>query len=440
MKKIKTFCFFSLLIMMSTLSAQIDKNQINLLLPTEESIHTKRDYSFNIYDGVATSFTMRQFNQNFVETNRFAMRALDDVLGIPFFYLTISTYIKLALPTIITIPITHEEGHRSILTAQNIGSISQPFANSSGACYVKGVTDNTLQNLRDTNLPVFIRMHTAGIESDYMICNRENELISYRLDLYQNVGFDLLFRNLMNVSYLSDGLTLSIRNHLKIKTNSKIEKEEINELDRDIVGHDVFGMIYHLYRPEEVYSRYKNYHDLNKEERNFANRIGYRSLLNLLNTVNFTGQPLQLSEQIYISGNMGYCIAPFGDFINENIYLKYDNFNIGVYARQAQNRKTWFPAAGVSLVDYKPFEWLSLTGRGHFWIQPKGLDFNTSKTLVGGAVEFEARGFFPNRNLNSSLKSMGLSIGCLYKTAGFMPEIESHKQKFSINTGIVFKH
>ena len=53
-------------------------------------------------------------------------------------------------------PLTHEEGHRSILTVNYVGSISQPFFNESGAAYVNGVTDQTLMDLRDNDLPTYI--------------------------------------------------------------------------------------------------------------------------------------------------------------------------------------------------------------------------------------------------------------------------------------------
>lgn len=406
--------------------------------PTYQSVHRIREYSFNIYDGCLSSYTMRQFNQNFVETNRLVMRRLDEVLGYSPKNGQFSTWIKISIPFILTIPLTHEEGHRSILTNRNIGSISQPFSNSDGTCYVKGVTNTTLQNLRDTDLPAFIRLHTAGIESDYIISSRENELISFKQDDFQNVGFDLLWRNFGNILYLFDGLKTSINNQLGVGNDVIIEEEETNELDRDIVGHDVYGMIYHLYRPDEIYTRYKTYNDLLPDERSFANRVGWRSMVNILNTIYFTGRPFQLSDEVYLSGNMGYCIAPFGDFIDEKIYLKYRKFNIAVYARQAENRNTWFQGYGISLVDYEVFKWLSFTGRGHFWFQPEGLDFNTSKAVPGGAVEFTLKGFLPNET-ESNIKTLGLSIGCMYKTTGFMPEIENHDKSFSMNVGVILR-
>ncbi|MBP7480265.1 MAG: hypothetical protein KA785_07435 [Spirochaetaceae bacterium] len=87
-----------------------------------------------------------------------------------------------------------------------------------------------------------------------------------------------------------------------------------------------------------------NFNELTDEEQSFTRRIAWRALINftspmLLNTYNF-----KLTDNMFISGSAAYCIAPFGDFIDENIFFKYDKFNISLYARQAQNRNTWFPA------------------------------------------------------------------------------------------------
>ena len=80
--------------------------------PTNQSVYTNRNYSFNIFDGSLSSYTMRQFNQNFVETNRLVMRRLDEVLSPPSKKTQFSTWIKMCIPFLLTIPLTHEEGHR----------------------------------------------------------------------------------------------------------------------------------------------------------------------------------------------------------------------------------------------------------------------------------------------------------------------------------------
>ena len=155
-------------------------------------------------------------------------------------------------------PLTHEEGHRSILTHKNIGSISQPFFNSKGAAYVKGVTDETLLNLRDTDFPTYIRLHTAGLESDNMLANEMENLLVFEEDSFNILKEEYLLRKLSAIGY-----------HLytflpKMMPNIK---EDENDLENDIVGHDIWGMVRHLHRPEMEFHRYTQFKDLTTVEK-----------------------------------------------------------------------------------------------------------------------------------------------------------------------------
>ena len=174
-------------------------------------------------------------------------------------------------------PLTHEEGHRSILTHQDIGAISKPFFNKQGAAYVSGVTDQTLIALRENNLPVFTRMYTAGLESDYMLLLREKSLLSWKEEDYDVLWFEYFARKMNLIGYYTMGL---------FRYNIGIVEEE-NELKRDIVGHDVYGAIRSLHNPGMAYQRYVDYRDLLPEERRFANRVGLRSFINLIDPALF---------------------------------------------------------------------------------------------------------------------------------------------------------
>ena len=92
---------------------------------------------------------------------------------------TIYNYTSLFITSLLLQPITHEEGHRSVLTELNIGAISQPIFDKNMVAKVTGVTDTTLKNLRDTNLPSYIRLHTAGLESDFTYLNSLNSKLSF---------------------------------------------------------------------------------------------------------------------------------------------------------------------------------------------------------------------------------------------------------------------
>lgn len=407
MKIILTILFANILIGKS--QAQIDSTKVPV------------DYNFIIQDTPSQLFTMRQFNDNYFSTYRLFARGLDEIITIP----VLSEVIQVVLVNMFLTPLTHEEGHRSILTAKNIGSISQPYFNSEGAAYVTGVSDATLQNLRDTDLPNYIRLHTAGLESDYTLTMRAETIGSFELDKFKNYKWEYWSRKLGILQYYITGL---------VKSDVDIE-EEADELKRDIVGHDLYGAARHLYRPDMEFFRYTRYNDLTDAEKKFVNRMGYRSLLNLLNPMIIGKSNFKLSEAIRVNFGLGFTAAPFGDFIDEHFWLKYrDNINLYFYVRQFQNKTNWFPAFGLSLIDFRIIGRLSTRISVHVWQQPDNFDFNTSKSFTGGAMDISTRIYFMKRS-NYWLKGIAFESGFIYKTKGYLPEELYLDEHFGIRIG-----
>ncbi|MCP4551429.1 MAG: hypothetical protein GY834_05190 [Bacteroidetes bacterium] len=192
-----------------------------------DSIKETTDYSFIIQDSPAQLFTMRQFNQSYLSGYRLFAKGLYSASKNDM----IADMVQVGLQALFFMPLTHEEGHRSILTANNIGSISQPFFNKNGAAYVKGVTDQTLQSLRDNDLPTYIRLHSGGLESDYMLTKRMESIGSFEQDDFKNYKLEYWMRKLVILQYYVTGL---------FKYEVDLEEEQ-NELDRDIVGYDTYG-------------------------------------------------------------------------------------------------------------------------------------------------------------------------------------------------------
>ena len=98
-------------------------------------------YQFALVDDPARLYSMRQFNQNYLSCYRLSVRVLENVLSngdtINKKELRMSEIIQNLLLTSYLMPLTHEEGHRSILTHLKIGSISVPYFNSHG-CICNG--------------------------------------------------------------------------------------------------------------------------------------------------------------------------------------------------------------------------------------------------------------------------------------------------------------
>ena len=412
-----------------------------------------KNYEFNIFDGTLDSFTMRQMNQNYLSVSRIVNRTIETIFyDTKLFGINVSEIINFLWPNLIN-PITHEEGHRSILTAKGIGSISQPFYRN-GAAYVKGVTDKTLIDFRDTDRASFIRMYTAGIESDYMMFIREEKMAAFELDKYSVLYPDYLLRRVMVSGYLAAGIMYWDADNYGgfyewfIEASGMNLVEEENEFMRDICGFDTFGATKALFEDDYVFKRYTQYSDFNEEEKEFiAKRIGLRAYLNFLcpwlyreSKPNFI-----IGDKVALSGSVGYALAPFGDFIDENGYFKYRTDSLGdlnfhFYARQAENYDTWYPAFGLSLVEFQPFDWLSLTSGVHLWWQPEDLKFFTDESFFGGAFELTAKFVLPSRlfpsKKESFIKGFGIVTSVLVKTEGFLPEIEQHGKHFRFSMGL----
>lgn len=371
-----------------------------------DSLCTKT-YNFIIIDSPAKLFTMRQFNQNYISAYRIFSKEMDSL----FENKKYSFFTKLILGGLLFTALTHEEGHRSILTGLDIGAISVPFINSSGTAVVKGVTDKTLQELRDNDLPNFIRLHTAGLESDYILTQRVETLCSFEQEDVSNLRWEYYTRKLALLQYYLSGLF----------SYSPDIKEEENELERDIVGHDIYGAIRHLYRPNIEFYRYTDYDDLMEEEKKFVQRAGYRSLINLLNPLIFGINNIALSKSLKINFGLGYTMVPFGDMIDQNIWLHYKDFRLYLNLKEYQNRNNWFWGSGIKLVDYPLSESIKTSVSYNLWNQPKNLDFNVDSGKFGYSIELE----FSYRlihNPQKELQSIYLNIGAIHKTFGFLPE------------------
>ena len=356
--------------------------------------------TFILVDKPARLHTMRQFSQNYLGTYLLvANSAYETFKFLP------ATYFVLGVSTILGMPLTHEEGHRSILTYKNIGSISRPYFNSKGAAYVQGVTDNSLIELRDNDLPNYIRLHTAGLESDYMLAHKIESYMVFSPHNQKLLYIEYLMRKLSLLQYYLTGL---------FKYDFDLV-EETDELKRDIVGHDVYGAVKHIHRPNEEFIRYNQYVDLTKEEKSMIKRIGWRSLFNLASPFLFFKNGFSISQNVKYNLSLGYTMSPFGDFIDQYIWLSIKEQNFMLYFRQHQNKENWFPAAGVGIYDLPLGKRFRTDANIHVWNQPKGLSFTETIGFWGGAFDISLR-YLITPNFGERLKRISFDIGILAKT------------------------
>ena len=378
------------------------------------SVSSAQTYPFIVIDSPPHFFTMRQVDQDYLSGYRLFARETNEHLKPAVSFLVQGVASVLLLKTM-----THEEAHSTILTGEGIDSDARSFLFMTRHGYVDGVTDAALKNLRDTKFPTFIRLHTAGFESDYMLATREETLLSFEDEMFKNVAVDYLLRKAALLIYFTEGI---------FKRDSD-GAEEADELDRDVVGNDLYGVIRHLHRPTMEYHRYTRFADLTDEEHQYLERVQWRTFLNLANANVIGIRNFRLTDQLTANVGLGHCMGPFGDFIDEKVWLDYrQKWNVTGYLRQFENRDHWFFGAGGGIVHYPLAQHLSLSAEVHYWNQPVDLSFNTAAGKSGGAVDVSGSYQFFSRQ-KSALRSLSLDVGMVGKTAGFLPEeivLDSH--------------
>ncbi len=380
-----------------------------------------KTYPFILRDTPARLFTMRQFDESSLSAYRLFSDALNDNLKPVVSYAVQGVFVVLFFHGL-----THEEAHRSVLVAEDIGSVAHPFQLSERGGFVTGVTDATLQNLRDTKFPTFIRLHTAGFESDYMLATREETLMSQGDESYKNLAVEYLARKAGIIRYFTEGL-------FKYNTDGA---EEPNELDRDVVGNDLYGAIRHLFRPTMPFTRYTRYQDLTSEELAYLDRVQYRTFLNLVNPNVIGVNNFRVTDSVTLNAGLGHCMGPFGDFIDQKFWVTVKRkVKVSGYLREFENRYRWFFGAGVGINDYPVTPRLEVSAAAHYWSQPVNLSFTSLDGRAGGAVEVTGRYKMPLRH-STWLRAVSLDVGLIYKTAGFLPEEMALGERFGARIGL----
>lgn len=381
-------------------------------------------YRLDMADGKNSLFTINQFNNLVLNGYRIGFGQIDyEKLTKKERLITNSS--QLLISGLLTLPLTHEEGHRSVLTNLDIGSISSPYIDSKGVAKVIGVTDAVLKDLRDIDFPNYIRLHNAGLESDFDYLKKTDALFNFKEEDYNVLYNDYLIRKLsVSMYYLS---TL-------IHNKTGIKESDTPELKKDIVGHDIFGMIRHLHRPDMEFKRYTEWDDLTTQEKNYGRRIGLMSLFNYANPNLWRKSNYKLSENIDFNFSLNYCLAPFGDFIEQNAYLNIKKrWKINPFIRQYFNKNNTFWASGIHLHNFVINKNFLVNSSIEVWQQPKNQSFTSADSDFGMGIKTE----IAYSILEVKKSNIFFNLGLNYKTKGFIPAAPSLDKDFRVNFGFI---
>ena len=404
MQKTQTTIFF-FLYFSSVSFGQIPVASGDSLYKVNKRVITKQVfYPFLVADSYNSTMTMKMASQNANSTARVLWGYVNSIsnkkdsewMGLIFFGLETIFY-----------PFSHEEGHRSVLSYENIGSVADAFPNLSGLAIVRGVSDSMLIQLRANKLPTYIRLHTGGLESDYMRLMELRKIAAFDEDLPLNTLHDRMLTTSAIAGYYFLSIFPQIQPHI---VKSK------NQLENDIVGHDVYGAIKNLFRPNIPFYRYTYYENLTGVEKKYLNKVAFMSLANIVGP---TYLKLKASNGTVVSLGLGYTMVPFGSMLEGTIYVhdKESDFDWGHTIRDYENNSGNFGLGlGFFIRNWKVSPNFRLDAEGEFFRQPLNLDFNTYEFFYGGSADLLA-----SYDLRQKYKLPFLvNLGVRVKTDGFV--------------------
>jgi hypothetical protein len=142
-----------------------------------------------------------------------------------------------------------------------------------------------------------------------------------------------------------------------------------------------------------------------------------------------------LSANTRINFGMGHIMCPFGDFIDENVWVTYrKKLKVESYVREFQNYQKWFLGGGLAIKNYPVGDRFIFSANLHLWNQPENLGFMDLNGKFGGAFEWMGRYFFVSGKKNQS-KAISVDLGFTWKTSGYLPEEIVMDRHFGVRIG-----
>lgn len=289
----------------------------------------------------------------------------------------------------------HEEYHKAVLARRGFDSFNEvyyfPFFSS--VVKVSHVKDEDLQTLADQYSADFVRLNSAGAESQ----------IHQVQTLQQNSFFYDQSLPLVPLYWISIfgsyGYIQSCTNQSEWDDKKDLTDEpEIRQ--RDFTGPDFTAWVRELFNPSLPYAargthpsgvginRYLFPKDLSEHEKYYLLATSYRHLFNFVSPFMFGIRHLSFGEH-RVNFAFRHLLTSFGDDISLDVYYKNTENRLGMVVSPHiySNYTTTFFGLELNLVDYPVLDKnFLLSGRMMLWTQPKNQSFTTTEHSLGGLL------------------------------------------------------
>ena len=332
----------------------------------------------------------------------------------------------------------HEEWHRAVMGNRNIDSHNGVYNLKGGSTIpVDRVTDEDLIRLKEESNADFVRLSTAGMESEHQLALAVEKDHFFRGTRTFDYPALALFK--MSPALYVGACSGSESNRITDESN---DEDGADIPKRDFTGLDCNAWMYDLQRPDEPYSargthpsgvginRYRKFSDLSKGEKDFLRLQSQLTWLNLVDPFIFGYESFGSSPW---NANLGHDLTPFGYTVDVNLFRTWPMgakslatlhvFRNGVRSFPGFDFERQVSPAAAQMMDSR-----LLSYRFGIWQQPKGLRFDTAEGTLGGLIGAKFRLL--------TVREVDLYTELLHKTQGWVPGVVKLDHGTNVQVGV----
>jgi len=395
---------------------------VNLFSQSVENSGQLFRYDFVFVDQPNQFFTIRQNVSNTQSLYRlFSKKSKTDFSSLTNFFVQATTLLT------VIIPLEQSGSYRAVLTYNKIASTYQPFSLSNiPEPSIVGVSDKQLSSLKE-NTNQFIRLYTAGIESNYIWLNKMEENLFFKYEDIQNVKYDYIFRKVLTYSYhlpsLLSGLSSSFTNNG-------------TELEQRITNINIYSYAKNIFNDTIRFNRNVDYSDLTSNEKSYLSRVAYFSFINLVSNFALGIKSIRLNSSTEMAFSLSQLLSPLGEIYNQDFWFRNTNgLKAKVTFREIINDKSIFPGISLALYDLNLSNKIKFDWSANLWSQPEHLSFKDRSGSLGGASEIGLH-YQTKPRKASNIKRIDFDLNALYKSQGFLPGILNLDESLILSAGL----
>jgi hypothetical protein len=310
----------------------------------------------------------------------------------------------------------HEEFHRSTLGVADIISQNGNWLFSRWDGTVYGISDETLDNLKETNINQLLYSYVSGVQYEILL----NQTVTLN-DFYHKRSFPKNALLLYNAHYVYNYFRFSASAMSDTVKIIAPPHESPNPSERDYAGADLTSWVYDMFNPDlpftsrdnfpdgEGVNRRVGFSDLSADAQDYLIRQKKLSLLNFVNPAIFFINRINIGNGVSFNVFTRYMPTHFGNDIALYLPVKIREYDLLLNLHQYNAGDIRGYGAGLGVFNYKISKLLAYDLVLNFWNQPE--NFRTGEKITGGSL-----GIKPKIRLSQGMTAWLCLTG---KTAGW---------------------